>query len=50
MNTVYIAKLYLKFRFTDVKAQKMDSLYMKIFKIIIANFLVFDKLGKACSF
>ena len=43
MTLSYIAKLGLKIRHTDARAQKIDSSIFETFKMILANFQVEDK-------
>ena len=47
MTLVYILKLGLQIRHTNVRAQKIDGSILKMFEIVLANFQVKNKLGKA---
>lgn len=47
---VYIAKLRLKIRFTKINVQKINNFILKMFKIILANFQVENKIRKARYF
>lgn len=46
MNSVYVKKLGLCVRQTDVGAQKIDKSHLKIFEMVMASFLLQDKLEK----
>ena len=46
MSPIYIEKLGLKARKTNVGAQKIDSSALEIFEIVIAGFQVEDKGGR----
>ena len=50
MTPTYAAKLGFKVRKTDIKAQKIDSFILKTFGIVLADFQVEDKLGRARFF
>lgn len=46
MNLGYILKLGLTICFANIKIQKINSFIFKIIKIVLANFLVKDKIKK----
>lgn len=46
MIPVYVAKLSLTLRNTNVNTQKIDSLSLKTYGMAIAGFLVIDKFGQ----
>ena len=46
MSPAYIEKLGLKARKINVGAQKIDSSVFKIFKMVIADFQMEDKVGR----
>ena len=46
MNPAYAKKLGLRVRQTNVGAQKIDGSHLKTFEMVIASFLLQDKLGK----
>lgn len=46
MILAYIAKLDLFIKLTNIKAQKIDSLILKINEIVAIRFLIKDKEGK----
>ena len=50
MNPTYAKKLGLQVRQTDVGAQKTDGSHLETFGIVIASFLLQDKLGKVRFF
>ncbi len=50
MVPAYTAKLGFKIRPTDVRAQKIDSSTLEKFGMVLANFQVEDKLGRARFF
>lgn len=50
MTIIYATILGLKIRHTNIKAQKINSFILKTLKIILANFWVEDKLGRAQYF
>ena len=50
MTPAYASKLYLMVYHTKVGAQKIDGSTLEIFGIVLANFQVEDKLGKARFF
>ena len=50
ITLVYVSKLRLMVQKTDMKTQKIDSLLLEIYKIVIAAFQVLNKLGKARFF
>ena len=50
MTLAYASKLGLQVQKTDVRTQKIDNLLLETFGMVIANFQVLDKLGKACFF
>ena len=50
MTTAYVSRLSLKVYCTNIRAQKIDSFTLKTFRIVLANFQVEDKLGKARFF
>ena len=50
MNPTYTKKLSLRVRQTDIGAQKIDRSYLKAFGMVIASFLLQDKLGKVRFF
>ena len=53
INTItlnYIQKLNLKIRKTSVGAQNIDNFILDIFKIVIANFQIKDKVDKHIYF
>lgn len=43
MTPIYIAKLGLKVRFTNVGAQKIDSSIFETFEIVLTKFKIEDK-------
>ena len=47
MTPAYASKLSLKVHHTDIGAQKIDGSTLEIFGIVLANFQVEDKLGRA---
>lgn len=50
MTSIYAAKLGLKVQKTNIKAQKIDGSILNIFRMVLANLQVEDKLGKAWFF
>lgn len=50
MTSTHIAKFDLVIQKTDVGAQKIDSSTLEIYKIVIASFLVQNRLGKIWFF
>ena len=50
INSAYAKKLGLCIRQTDVGAQKIDGSHLETFGMVIASFLLKDKLGKVCFF
>lgn len=50
MNPVYAKKLGFRIKQTDVEAQKIDGSHLEIFRMIIASFLLQNKLGKIWFF
>ena len=46
MILIYAATLGFKVYFITVKAQKIDSFWLKTFGMIIASFQVLDRLGR----
>ena len=50
MSPAYAKKLGLRIRPTDVGAQKIDGSHLDIFGMVIAGFLLQDKLGKVQFF
>lgn len=50
ITLVYVKKLGLCIRKTNVGAPKIDGSNLTTYKIIIAGFQVVNKLGKACFF
>lgn len=46
ITPIHIACLNLKVRIINVGAQKIDCLIMKIYKMVIVKFLVYNKLDK----
>ena len=50
INPAYAKKLGLRVRQTDVRAKKIDGSYLNIFGIVIASFLLQNKLGKVRFF
>lgn len=50
MTLTYVFKLNLKIYFINIKTQKIDSSIFNTFEIVLANFLVKNKLKKACFF
>ena len=50
MTPTYAAVLGFKVYLSAVRAQKIDGFSFKNFDKVIANFQVWDKLGKACFF
>ena len=50
MTPAYAAKLGLKVRKTDIKAQKIDGSNLETFGMVLADFQVEDKLGRARFF
>ena len=47
ITPAYIAKLGLKVQKTDIGAQKIDGSTLDIFEMVLANFQIEDKLGRA---
>lgn len=50
VNTItpaYATKLGLKIRKTNIKIQKIDNSTFNIFEMVLTNFQIKDKLGKA---
>ena len=50
MHPAYAAKLGLRVRETDFRAQKIDGSHLDTFGMVIAGFAVKDKLGKVRFF
>lgn len=50
MTLAYSSKLGLWVRYTNVRAQKIDGSILKTFGMVLANFQVGDKFGKARFF
>ena len=50
MTLAYASKLGLKVWTTNIGNQKIDSSLLRTFEIVIAGFLVEDKLGRARFF
>ena len=50
MTLTYAAKLGLKVRKTDIGAQQIDGSTLKTFEMVLADFQVEDKLGRARFF
>ena len=50
MTPDYAAKLGLKVRKTDIGTQKIDSSTLEIFEMVLADFYLEDKLGRAQFF
>ena len=50
MTPAYASRLGLRARHTNVGAQKIDGSTLQTFGIVLANFQVEDKLGKARFF
>ena len=50
MTSAYAAKLGFKVRKTDIGTQKIDGSTLKTFGIVLAEFQVEDKLGRARFF
>ena len=50
MTPAYVAKLDLKVRETDIRAQKIDSSTLNTFGIVLANFQVENKLDRIWFF
>ena len=50
MTPVYAAKLGLQVRRTDIRAQRIDSSTLETFGMVLADFQVEDKLGRARFF
>ena len=50
MTLGYALKLGLKVRHTDVGVQKIDNSTLETFGMVLASFLVEDKLGRARFF
>lgn len=50
MTSAYAAKIRLKVCPTNVEAQKINGSTLDIFKIVLANFRIEDKLGHAQYF
>ena len=50
MTPAYVSKLGLRVRHTDVGAQKIDGSTLETFEIVLTNFQVEDKLGRARFF
>ena len=50
MTSAYAKKLDLRAQKTDVAAQKIDKSSLDMFGMVIANFQVIDKLGRAQFF
>ena len=50
MTPTYAAKLGLKVRKTNIRAQKIDSSILKTFEIVLTDFQLEDKLGRARFF
>lgn len=48
--SVYIAKLDLISQTTTIGAQKINSMALKTYGVIITEFLVYNKLGRAWFF
>ena len=50
MTSAYISKLGLQARHTNIGAQKIDGFNLQMFVMVLADFQVEDKLGKARFF
>lgn len=50
MTPIYIAKLGLKIRKTNIRAQKIDGSILNTFGIVLADFQVEDKLDRTWFF
>lgn len=50
MTLAYIAKLGLISHITNIRAQKIDGLALKTYEMIIAEFSIYDKLGRTRFF
>ena len=50
MTPTYVAKLGLQVRKTDIRAQKIDGSTLETFEMVLADFQVGDKLGRARFF
>lgn len=50
MTSAYTTKLGLTSWTIKIKAQKIDSLVFKTYRMVIAKFLVYNKLGRAWFF
>ena len=50
MMPAYAPNLGLKVRWTDIRAQKINGSIFKMFEIVLANFQVENKFGKAWFF
>ena len=50
MTLTYAAKLGLKVRKTDIKAQKINGSTLETFEMVLVDFQVEDKLGRARFF
>ena len=50
ITLAFISKLYLKVRFTNVEAQKINSFILITYRIVIAIFQADNELGKAKFF
>lgn len=46
MTPANVAKLGIKIQSTDGSTQKIDDFMLEMFRIVLANFQVNDKLGK----
>ena len=47
MSLGYTLKLSLKIYLTNIKVEKIDSSILEIFEMVLINFKVEDKLGRA---
>lgn len=50
MTQVYIEKLELISQSINIGTQKIDGLFLEIYEIVIAEFMIYDKLGRAQFF
>lgn len=50
MIPIYVAKLGLKICHINIKNQKTDGSTFKIFKMVLLNFQIIDKWGRAWYF
>ena len=50
MTSAYALRLGLRVCRTNIGAQKIDGIILKIFEMVLASFQIEDKLGKARFF